>query len=186
MASNDRCVVLMSGGIDSSATLVVCQKMGTNISGMFINYGQPAALSEWEAVQQIASHYQIGVEKVDLGVTLVSDRGEFFGRNALFVLAAAGVVPHRPLTVAIGIHALSDYYDTKPLFVKHMERLLNGYSGGTVSLYAPFLADSKAEIIRFAKESGVPLHLTHSCERQNAPACTECPSCLDRIEVDGD
>ena len=183
--SNGRCVLLMSGGIDSSATLVACQQLGSELSGMFFDYGQPAARSEWEAVQQIASHYQIGVEKVDLGVTLVSDRGEFFGRNALFVLAAAGGVPHRPLTVAIGIHALSDYYDTKPLFVKHMERLLNGYSGGTVSLYAPFLADSKAEIIKFAREAAVPLHLTHSCERQNAPACTECPSCLDRTEIDG-
>ena len=185
MSSNDRCVVLMSGGIDSSATLVACQQLGSDLSGMFFDYGQPAARSEWEAVPQMANYYQIGVEKVDLGVTLVSDRGEFFGRNALFVLAAAAVVPHRPLTVAIGIHALSDYYDTKPLFVKHMERLLNGYSGGTVSLYAPFLADSKAEIIEFAREAAVPLHLTHSCERQNAPACTECPSCLDRTEIDG-
>ena len=186
MASNDRCVVLMSGGIDSSATLVVCQELGTNISGMFIDYGQPAARSEWEAAQGIASLYQIKVEKVDLGVTLVSDRGEFFGRNALFILTAAGVVDYRPLTIAIGIHALSDYYDTKPLFIKHMERLLNGYSGGTVSLYTPFIADSKTEIIRFAKEAAIPLHLTHSCERQNVPACSECPSCLDRIEIDAD
>ena len=183
--SNSHCVLLMSGGIDSSATLVACQQLGTDLSGMFFDYGQPAARSEWEAAQHIASHYQIRVEKVDLGVSLVSDRGEFFGRNALFVLTAAGVIPHRPLTVAIGIHALSDYYDTKPLFIKHMERLLNGYSGGTVSLYAPFHAESKTEIIRFAKESAVPLHLTHSCERQNAPACTVCPSCLDRIEIDG-
>ena len=149
--SNGHCVLLMSGGIDSSATLVACQQLGTDLSGMFFDYGQPAARSEWEAAQHIASHYQIRVEKVDLGVSLVSDRGEFFGRNALFVLTAAGVIPLRPLTVAIGIHALSDYYDTKPLFVKHMERLLNGYSGGAVSLYAPFLAESKAEIIRFAK-----------------------------------
>ena len=126
--SNNRCVLLMSGGIDSSATLVACQQLGTDLSGMFFDYGQPAARSEWEAAQHIASHYQIRVEKVDLGVSLVSDGGEFFGRNALFVLTATGVIPHRPLTVAIGIHALSDYYDTNPLFLKHMERLLNGYS----------------------------------------------------------
>ena len=184
MAGSGRCLILMSGGIDSSATLVVCRKLGTSLSGMFIDYGQPAARSEWEAAQSIATHYQIEIEKVDLGITLLSDRGEFFGRNALFILTAAGVVYDRPLTVAIGIHALSDYYDTKPLFTKHMERLLNGYSGGTVSLYTPFIAHSKAEIVRFAKEAAIPLHLTHSCERQNAPACSECPSCLDRIELD--
>ena len=185
MVNRKHCVVLMSGGIDSSATLVVCQELGTNLTGMFIDYGQPAARSEWGAAQRIASHYHIKIERVDLGVNLVSDRGEFFGRNALFILTAVGAIAHRPLTVALGIHALSDYYDTKPLFTKHMERLLNGYSGGTVSLYVPFLADSKADIIRFARESRVPLHLTHSCERQNSPACAECPSCLDRSEIDG-
>ena len=100
-----------------------------------------------------------------------------------FVLAAAGTTKRRPLTVAIGIHALTDYYDTTTLFIKHTQRLLNGYSGGSVTLSAPFLADTKAEVIRFAKDNSVPLRLTYSCERQNAPACGECLSCRDRNEL---
>ena len=185
MAGSGRCIVLMSGGIDSSATLVACRKLGTSLSGMFIDYGQPAARSEWEAARRIASHYQIEIKRVNLGVPLVSDRGEFFGRNALLVLTAAATIAQRPLTIALGIHALTGYYDTTPLFVRHIERLLNGYSGGSVTLSAPFLADTKAEVIRCAMEKSVPLHLTYSCERQNAPACAECPSCLDRIEING-
>ena len=184
-AVEKRCVVLMSGGIDSSATLVVCQELGATISGMFVDYGQPAARSEWESAQRIARHYQIEIDRVELGFKLAAVRGEFFGRNALFVLTAAGAITERPLTIALGIHALTDYYDTTPLFVKHMERLLNGYSGGSVTLSAPFLADTKTEIIQYAMEKSVPLHLTYSCERQNAPACGECPSCRDRIEING-
>ena len=180
--SDKHWVVLMSGGIDSSATLAACQEPGISLSGMFVNYGQPAARSEWEAAQRIASHYQIEVDKVDLGISLVSDMGEFFGRNALFILTAAATTPQRPLMVALGIHALADYYDTTPLFVKQIQGLLNGYSGGAVTLSAPFLAHTKAEVVRFAKENSVPLHLTYSCERQNAPACAACPSCRDRIE----
>ena len=103
-ASDKHCVVLMSGGIDSSATLAACQEPGISLRGMFVDYGQPAVRSEWEAAQRIASHYQIEVDKVDLGISLVSDMGEFFGRNALFVLAAAGTIPQRPLIVALGIH----------------------------------------------------------------------------------
>ena len=186
MTSYKHCVVLMSGGIDSSATLATDQAPGTSLSGMFVDYGQPAARSEWEAAQRIASHYQIEIDKVDLGISLVSDRGEFFGRNALFILTAAGTIPQRPLTVALGIHALTDYYDATPLFVKHVERLLNGYSGGSVTLSVPFLADTKTEVIRYAMEKSVPLHLTYSCERQNTPACGECPSCRDRIELNAD
>ena len=185
LVSDKHCVVLMSGGIDSSATLAACQSPGTSLSGMFVDYGQLAAQSEWQAAQRIASHYLIEIEKVTLGVGLVSDRGEFFGRNALFVLAAAGTIPQRPLAIALGIHALTDYYDTTPLFVRDMQRLLNGYSGGAVTLCVPFLSHTKAEVIRFANENAVPLRLTYSCERQNAPACAECPSCLDRIEING-
>ena len=177
------CIVLMSGGIDSSATIVACRKPGTSISGLFVDYGQPAARSEWEAAQRIARHYQIEIKKVTLGVGLVSDRGEFFGRNALLILAAAGTISQRPLVVALGIHALTHYYDTTPLFARDMQRLLNGYSGGSVTLSMPFLADTKVEVIRFARENSVPLHLTFSCERQNAPACGECASCRDRIEL---
>ena len=80
-----------------------------------MDYGQPAAQSEWEAAQGIASHYQIEIDRVELGVSLVSDRGEFFGRNALFVLTAAAAFAQRPLTIALGVHALTDYYDPAPL-----------------------------------------------------------------------
>ena len=182
LTSDKHCVVLVSGGIDSSATLAACLALGGSLSGMFVDYRQPAALSEWEAAQRIASHYQIEIDKVDLGISLVSDRGEFFGRNALFILTAAGTIRQRPMVVALGIHALADYYDTTPLFVRHMQRLLNGYSGGTVTLSVPFLAHTKGEVTGFAKENSVPLHLTYSCERQDSPACRECPSCRDRIE----
>ena len=181
--SNKHCVVLMSGGIDSSATLVASLALGGSLSGMFVNYGQPAALSEWESAQRIASYYGIEIDKVDLGTNLVSDQGEFFGRNALFILTAAGTISQRPLVVALGIDALSKYYDTTPLFARDMQRLMNGYSGGSVTLSMPFLADTKGEVIRFAEENLVPLHLTYSCERQNAPACGECASCRDRVEL---
>ena len=185
LVSDKHCVVLMSGGIDSAATLAARHSPRTSLSGMFVDYGQPAARSEWESAQRIASHYQIEIDRVELGIKLEAVRGEFFGRNALFVLTAAGAIKERPLTIALGIHALTDYYDTTPLFVKHMERLLNGYSGRSVTLSAPFLADTKSEIIQYAMEKSVPLHLTYSCERQNAPACAECPSCRDRIEING-
>lgn len=174
-------VVLVSGGIDSSATLAVCRESHSIVSGLFVDYGQPAAESEWEAAQQIARHYQTELARITLDFHLVSSHGEFFGRNALLILTASGTNAQRPLTIALGIHALSDYYDTTPLFVKHMQRLLNGYSGGSVTLSVPFLGETKAEVIRCAREKSVPLELTYSCEQQNAPPCAECPSCLDRL-----
>ena len=181
MAENDsHIVILLSGGIDSSATIVVCRDITVDVSALFIDYGQPAADSEWESARRIAAYYNVPIERIELGFKLVDRNGEFFGRNTLFILAAAGVTGRRPLTVALGIHALTDYYDTTPLFVRHVERILNGYSDGEVSLILPFLANTKREVIEFAEDRAVPLHLTYSCERQNSPVCSECPSCHSR------
>lgn len=175
-------IVLMSGGIDSASVVAAYRHKGIEPSGMFVDYGQPSARSEWTAAQDMAEYYGVAIHKVSLGFRLASQQGEFYGRNALLVLAAAGVMEARPLQVALGIHALSEYYDTTPLFFRHMQRILNGYFGGSVALSAPFLSESKAEVIEFAKKNHVPLELTYSCEVQNAPACGRCPSCRDRID----
>lgn len=173
-------IVLMSGGIDSTATLAILQDKENPISGLFIDYGQPAAESEWQAVKRVAAHYEIPIEKLHLEFELRSKLGEFFGRNALFVLIAAAIRVERPLRVAIGIHALTEYYDTTPVFARHMRSMLDGYSGGDVTLWAPFLADTKPEVVRSAMNLNVPINLTYSCEWQNAPPCGRCPSCNDR------
>jgi 7-cyano-7-deazaguanine synthase len=177
-------VVLMSGGIDSSATALAILTEGYETSGLFVDYGQPAARSEWRAARDVTNRFGIEIERIDLGFRLAAESGEFFGRNALLILTAAGTIETRPLTIALGIHALSEYYDTQPLFLRQMQRILDGYSGGSVSLSAPFLAYPKAEVIAFARGNGVPLEMTYSCETQNAPPCLRCPSCEDRIGVD--
>ena len=175
-------IVLMSGGIDSASVVAAYRHKGIQPSVIFVDYGQPPARSEWRAAQDIAGHYDVPIRKVSLGFRLASQQGEFYGRNALLVLAAAGMMEARPLQIALGIHALSEYYDTTPLFLRHMQRILNGYFGGSVALSAPFLSKSKTEVIEFAKKNHVPLELTYSCEVQNAPECERCPSCRDRID----
>ena len=182
--STGKSIVLMSGGIDSSASAVAVRKEGYETSGLFVDYGQPAARSEWRAVQDVANHLDLEVKKVELGFRLASQSGEFFGRNALLVLTAAGITESRPLMIALGIHALSEYYDAQPLFLRQMQRIMDGYFAGSVVLTAPFLAYPKAEVIAFARDHGVPLDMTYSCEEQNAPPCLRCPSCEERVDVD--
>ena len=183
--STSKSVVLMSGGIDSSATAAVVISDGYETNGLFVDYGQPSAGSEWRAARDVANHYGIDVRRVALGFRLGSESGEFFGRNALLILTAAGIAEDGPLMIALGIHALSEYYDTQPLFLRQMQRILDGYFRGSVTVHAPFLAHTKAEVIAFARENDVPLDLTYSCETRNAPPCSRCPSCEDRVDVDG-
>lgn len=177
-------LVLLSGGIDSSTILAQCVTSGAEVAATFIDYGQAAARTEWDAAQRIARHYGVCVRRLQISADLVSSDGEVFGRNAVLVMLAAATTHERPLEVAIGIHALSAYYDTTPLFARHVTRLLDGYSGGTVTLSAPFLTETKSDIIEAALASDLPLELTYSCETGNAPACLQCPSCLDRRPID--
>ena len=183
MAEERQITVLMSGGIDSSSVVATLRGVIGRVTGVFVDYGQAAATSEWDSVQNIAGYFGIPVQRVELGFRLESRGGEYFVRNALLILIAAGITGAKPLEIAMGIHALSEYFDTTPLFLRQMQRVLDGYFGGSVALSAPFLSETKAEVIRFAKENGVPLQLTYSCEVQNRPECGRCPSCLDRIDA---
>lgn len=175
--------VLLSGGIDSAATIAAFRKQHAALHGIFFDYGQPSRRSEWEAAQAIGHHYRIEVVRVKLGFRLTSRDGEFFARNALLTLAAAATRPPGPVVLAIGLHSPSPYYDTTPSFVADVQRLLDGYSGGTVTIAAPFLETTKRAVVQFARRHRVPLHLTYSCERRNAPACGKCRSCEDRAEL---
>jgi 7-cyano-7-deazaguanine synthase len=147
---------------------------------MFFDYGQRPRQSEWEAAQAIARHYRIEVVRARLGIRLRSSDGEYFARNALLALASAAIQPTGPLVIAVGLHASSPYYDTTPSFVADVQRLFDGYSGGTVTFAAPFLENTKAAVVQFARRHRVPLQLTYSCELRNAPACGSCRSCEDR------
>ena len=182
MTKDEHTLVLLSGGIDSSSVLSSCQHKDAYVSAIFIDYGQPSAKSEWNACKQISRHFGVDVRRIALGFQVESCDGEYFGRNALMILVVAGQMAVRPLRIGLGIHALSEYYDSSLLFLNHMQRLLDGYSMGSINLYAPFLSNTKAEVIHYARENNVPLHLTYSCETRNAPACSKCPSCRDRTE----
>lgn len=84
-------VVLAGGGIDSSAVLALCNQHCNRVSGLFVDYGQPCAESEWRAAQRVARHFGMSVERVEAGFSLVASKGEYFGRNALLVMIAASV-----------------------------------------------------------------------------------------------
>lgn len=56
-AIEKRCVVLMSGGIDSSATVVACQESGATLSGMFVGYIWSLWDDNWEAIAELHSNF---------------------------------------------------------------------------------------------------------------------------------
>lgn len=173
-------VVLLSGGIDSAGVIAHCLARGRPVRALHVDLGQPSRISEWAAARRIAAHYDVPIERVVAEVGLRFTGAEQHARNALLILIAAGRVPREPRVIALGIHAGVPYYDCSAGFVSDVQRLVDGYFGGSVQIDAPFLHATKREVIELCIAHGVPLGLTYSCERRSRRPCGECPSCQDR------
>lgn len=80
--SNPRtpCVVLLSGGLDSSANLALAMESDTVVLALHVDYGQRAEVPEWKAAQKIAEYYGVKIEKItipwlgSLGGSSLTDR----------------------------------------------------------------------------------------------------------------
>jgi 7-cyano-7-deazaguanine synthase len=174
-------LVLLSGGIDSSAVLALTLEVGTSASALFVDYGQAAASSEAKASAAIAGHF--GVEYQSLTCTgQTFGAGEIRGRNAFLVHTALMVLRQTKAVVVLGIHAGTTYRDCSPSFLELMQRSYDFHTGGQVSLAAPLVDQVKGDVVRLASEMGVPVELTYSCEAANEP-CGKCLSCRDREEL---
>lgn len=168
--------VLLSGGLDSATALASLQDRDLTPTSLFIDYGQPARIEERTAAERIADRFGVSHRRIEIDGLPVSD-GQIPGRNALLVLAAMMATP-APQAIVLGVHEGTEYWDCSREFIGRIQGLLNGYAAGAVQLLAPFAALSKPAVYVLAKELGVDVNLTYSCERANGP-CDACLSCKD-------
>jgi 7-cyano-7-deazaguanine synthase len=176
-------VVLLSGGIDSSACVHYYLSAGYNVVGLFIDYGHPASGCEKLASAKIAEAFGIYLHTLKITGAFVS-AGEVRGRNALLVCSALMYMNMECGLVVLGIHAGTDYSDCSPSFISKVQEVADLYADGRIQIAAPFLQFSKADILDYAKKHDLPLALTYSCESGNLPPCGRCLSCRDLEELD--
>jgi 7-cyano-7-deazaguanine synthase len=111
-------------------------------------------------------------------------------RNIIFLSIAASVAESRgaqAVYIAANSVDFSGYPDCTPEFIAAFQKVLDvgtkaGKEGNGITLEAPILTRSKAEIVREAVRLKVPLGLTWSCYKGGAKACGRCDSCLLRLE----
>lgn len=76
--------------------------------------------------------------------------------------------------------------DTSPVFCRAFQYVINTSTSRqkyTIALLAPFLRSSKADIIRYANQSDVPLHYSYSCFNGEKEACGKCRACVARLRA---
>lgn len=201
-----RAVILLSGGLDSVTALAIAKSQGFACYTLSFNYGQRHD-SELDASAKLSKlhgaieHKVINIDLRSIGGSALTDNNlavpeqEQHGipityvpaRNTVFLSIALGwaeVLNAQAIYVGVNAVDYSGYPDCRPEFIAAFETLANlatktGVEGNRLSIHAPLINMSKAEIIQQGLKLGVDYSQTVSCYQadNNGKACGRCDSC---------
>ncbi|MBN2065883.1 MAG: 7-cyano-7-deazaguanine synthase QueC [Candidatus Thermoplasmatota archaeon] len=111
-------------------------------------------------------------------------------RNTVFLsigLAHAETLDADAVVIGATAADYAGYPDCRPEYIQAYQQMADlatkrGVEGRSVTIDAPVLALSKAEIIRTGLKLNVPFASTWSCYRGQQQACGTCDSCLLRLK----
>ncbi|MCY4580339.1 MAG: 7-cyano-7-deazaguanine synthase [Chloroflexi bacterium] len=175
--------LLMSGGIDSTASAHYFAQRGDAVQGIFVDYGQAAVCREREAANAVADYLSIPIAELRFQSPQRFATGEIVGRNAFLIFSAMMGMNLKQGILSMGIHAGTQYYDCGSDFIKRVGVLIDNYSVGQLTLHCPFQNNNKDFVYAYALSECIPLHLTYSCELGTVPPCGQCLSCKDRYAL---
>jgi 7-cyano-7-deazaguanine synthase len=201
-------IVLLSGGMDSCAALACETKTQKHedIALLSFDYGQRHRLRELDAAIAIAAHYGLterhfirDIELPKVG-SLTGDEevpeGHYESETMkstvvplrnIVMLAYAGSIANANgydrLVIAAhsGDHAI--YPDCRGDTLGAMARTLFYGTERVLMLSAPFINQSKANIVTAGASVGAPFHLTWSCYKGGEKHCGKCGTCVERREA---
>lgn len=206
-----RAVVLLSGGLDSATVLAMARAQGFECYALSVDYGQRHR-AELAAAQRVAralgahEHRVINIDLTGFGGSALTDASIAVpehassgipltyvpARNTIMLslaLAWAEVLQSQDIFFGVNAVDYSGYPDCRPEYVDAFERMANlatkaAIEGKPLTLHAPLLHLSKAEIIRQGVRLGVDYGLTVSCYQadEEGRACGRCDSCRLRRE----
>jgi 7-cyano-7-deazaguanine synthase len=214
MTSARRAVVLVSGGMDSAVTLAIARAQNFEIFALSVEYGQrhvsELAAAQRVAVQFGAIHKTVKVDLRSIGGSALTadidvperavDEASTGGipvtyvpaRNTIMLAVALGwaeVLGARDIFCGVNAVDYSGYPDCRPEFIEQFERLANlatkaGVEGEQVTIHAPLIRLSKADIVREGVRLEVDFSTTVSCYQADADglACGRCDACRLRAQ----
>ena len=207
-----RAVILLSGGLDSATTLAIARSQDFECYCLSMNYGQRHS-AELDAAKRVAKALgarehrvmELGLAQfggsaltdssIEVPVTGVQDGIPITyvpARNTIMLslaLAWAEVLGSKDIFVGVNAIDYSGYPDCRPEFIAAFENLANlatkaGVEGAKMTIHAPLIDLTKAEIVRCGTDLGVDYALTVSCYKADSEgcACGLCDSCRLRRE----
>ena len=202
-------IVVCSGGLDSVSLAYRTAAEGSLLGLLSFDYGQrhkkeldfaaacATRLGAWHEIIDIS-----GIGRHLTGSALTDDIAVPDGhyaeetmkstivpnRNAIMLAIAFGVAAARKAdAVAVAVHGGAHfiYPDCRPGFIDSFQRMqteaLDGYA--EVTLLAPYVTISKADIVTDGVRHGTPFAETWSCYKGGERHCGRCGTCVERREA---
>lgn len=206
MAEQQRAVILVSGGLDSTTVLAMAQAQGYACYTLTFDYGQRhrAELLAAERVSIALGDVEHKVVKLNLdsiGGSALTDTSiavpeeETEGipvtyvpaRNTVFLSIALGwaeVLGANDIFIGVNAVDYSGYPDCRPEYIAAFEAMANlatraGVEGQKLTIHTPLMEWGKGDIISAGLALGVDYTLTVSCYQatEQGLACGRCDSC---------
>lgn len=176
--------ILLSGGMDSTATLDFFLRNKYHVQCLFLDYGQLSNKNELIAVKNITAHYDVNYSVITVNNLPEYQDGFILGRNLFLVSHALMSFPFKNGTIAMGIHSDTSYIDCTQTFVNKTQELLDLYSDRQITFRVPFITWNKLDIWKYCELNKVPTSLSYSCELGEEQPCGHCISCKDIQKID--
>lgn len=208
-----KAVILVSGGLDSATALAMAKVEGYACYAVSFDYGQRHS-AELDAAKSVAAaagveeHRIVTIDLSQFGGSALTDEAIDVpeanasdqaipityvpARNTVFLsLALAWSEVLGACDIFVGVNAVdySGYPDCRPAFISAYEHMANlatraGVEENKLTVHAPLIDLTKAEIIQQGTALGVDYSLTVSCYQadETGAACGVCDSCFLRRE----
>lgn len=206
MSTKEKVVLIYSGGLDSTVLLYHLLAEGKDVHCLSFDYGQRHS-RELESVITVLS--SLGIEDVVVelpgilfeGSSQTSDdiavpHGHYTAENmkltvvpnrnmVMLSLAVAYAISIGTPSVAYAAHAGDHaiYPDCRASFVDTLQAAIYLGNEFQVTLRAPFVDMTKADIVRIGAALDVPFQDTWSCYEGQEFHCGRCGTCVERIEA---
>lgn len=198
-----KAIILLSGGLDSTATLYYAKSKGYQCFALIFDYGQrhsrelrsAVAVAKgasvayrvlrirlpWKGSSLLDKSNQLPVtsslKKIGKGIpsTYVPARNTIFLSFALSYAEAIGAK-----AIFIGANAIdfSGYPDCRPAYYRAFREVIRtGTKARKIKIFTPLINLTKEEIIRLGLKLGAPLERTWSCYAGGKKPCGICDSC---------
>ena len=203
MGNSFNCLLLASGGMDSTVLAYKLVKEKKKAVILFIDYGQHCREKEYQTLLQVLPvEYIDNVRVIKIGDVYRESKSRMIieanlwednvvaedmylpYRNILFISLASAYAQSMGIKDVYTAFINSNHakeIDCSMEFFTKLESLL--YEYGSIKINMPFREMTKIEVAKLGLDLKVPIEKTYSCQVNAKMPCGACPNCVDRINA---